>query len=66
LIDERRGRRVGAEAGLRVTGLLGVLAAAKRAGLVEEARPILDELIGTARFWIGAELCAEFLRAVGE
>lgn len=44
------------KAGVTVTGLLGVVAKAKQAGLIDLARPVLDELIQIARFWIGPEL----------
>ena len=53
-------------AGLAITGLLGVVAAAKPAGLIDSARPILDELIQTARFWTGADIYAEVLSELGE
>ncbi len=66
LVDERRGRRTAAAEGLKVMGLLGVVAGAKRAGLVDLAKPVLDELIRTARFWIGPELYAEVLAELGE
>ena len=66
LVDERRGRRIAAEAGLKVTGLLGVVARAKEAGLIDLAKPVLDELLQVARFWIGPELYAEVLVALGE
>jgi predicted nucleic acid-binding protein len=66
LVDERRGRRVASEAGLAITGLLGIIASAKRAGLVELAKPLLDELIHGARFWIGPDLYAEVLSELGE
>lgn len=66
LVDERRGRRSAIAAGLTVTGLLGVVATAKRAGLIDLAKPVLDELILVARFWIGAELYAEVLAGLGE
>src|SRR5438045_271943 len=56
LVDERRGRRIAAAAGLKATGLLGVLAGAKQAGLIDLVKPVLDELIQTARFWIGPDL----------
>ena len=49
-----------------VTGLLGVIAEAKRAGLIDAAKPVLDELIYTARFWIGPALYAEVLGKLGE
>lgn len=66
LVDERLGRRTATEAGLKVTGLLGVVAKAKEAGLIERAKPVLDELLQVARFWIGPELYAEVLTALGE
>jgi uncharacterized protein len=66
LVDEKRGRRIAAAAGLTVTGLLGVVARAKRTGLIDQAKPVLDQLIDIARFWIGPELYAEVLEQLGE
>jgi predicted nucleic acid-binding protein len=66
LVDERRGRRAAAADGLHVIGLLGVVASAKRAGLIDLGKPVLDELIQIARFWIGPDLYAEVLRELGE
>jgi Predicted nucleic acid-binding protein, contains PIN domain len=66
LVDERRGRRTATAEGLRVMGLLGVVARAKSAGLIDLVKPVLDELIGTARFWIGPDLYAEVLAELGE
>ena len=66
LVDERRGRRIATRLGLTVTGLLGVLAEAKKAGLIDQAKPVLDQLINEARFWIGPDLYAEFLAEQGE
>ena len=45
LVDERRERRAAEAAGLRITGLLGVLADAKRAGLIDLVQPVLDDLM---------------------
>jgi len=66
LVDERRGRRTAAALGLRIIGLLGVLAEAKQAGLIESVKPLLDELIQNARFWIGPDLYREVLVELGE
>jgi uncharacterized protein len=65
-VDERRARRTATAAGLAVTGLLGIVARAKRAGLIARAKPVLDELIQIARFWIAPELYAEVLKELGE
>jgi predicted nucleic acid-binding protein len=66
LVDERRARRTATAAGLTVTGLLGVVTGAKQAGLIDLAKPVLDELIQIARFWIGPDLYAEVLAELGE
>ncbi len=66
LIDERCGRRIASGMGLRLTGLLGVLAQAKRAGLLSTVKPVIDDLIAKANFWIAEELYARFLAELGE
>ncbi len=45
IIDERRGRRYAKRLGLRLTGTLGVLLAAKAKGLVPAVAPLIDELV---------------------
>ena len=66
LIDERRGWKIATERLLPSTGLLGVLAEAKKKGLIEMCRPILDEMTKSAGFWIGKELRAKYLASLGE
>ena len=66
LLDERLARRVAARFGLRFVGLLGVLIEAKAKGLLLQIRPILDQLISQAGFWIDPQLYADVLRAAGE
>ena len=65
LMDERRGRQQAMQAGLKVTGLLGVLLAAKQQSVIATAQPILDALIANG-FWVRDELYAETLRLAGE
>ena len=66
LIDERRGRRVARREGLPVIGLLGVLAQAKRRGLLDSLGSTLTDLQRVAGFRISDELKARVLAEVGE
>ena len=66
LIDERRSREVASRLKLRVVRLLGSLVEAKRRGLVQEVKPVLDDLIAKAGFWVGKELYALVLEAAAE
>ncbi|RZM79617.1 DUF3368 domain-containing protein [Leptolyngbya iicbica] len=66
LMDERLGRAAAIGAGLQVTGVLGILIAAKRNNLIREVKPLLDDLIEQVGFWIDAQLYAEVLQVVDE
>src|SRR3990172_7210156 len=66
LIDERRGRNVAARFGLKYVGLLGILVEAKHRGLIHSLKPVVDNLISKAGFWIKDSLYWEVLRAAGE
>ncbi len=45
LIDERLGRRAAANLGLKTTGALGILLAAKQQRLISAVKPVMDDLI---------------------
>ena len=66
LIDERRARAVATRLGLNVVGVLGVLVEAKRKALIPQLKPLLDDLITRAGFWVSAQLYEQVLQAVGE
>ncbi len=66
LVDERRARAAASLLALRFTGLLGVLVEAKHKGIVSLVKPVLDELIAKAGFWVDAKLLSQVLQAVGE
>ena len=66
LLDERLGRAIASRLGLRTLGLLGALLEAKHRGLVSSVKPILDDLVTKAGFWITSDLYDRVLRAVGE
>lgn len=66
LIDERLGRREASRLGLSITGMLGILLAAKKQNLVSAIRPIVDELISKAGFRISDQLYQEVMAVAGE
>lgn len=66
LIDERRGRTIASHLGLKFIGLLGALVEGKRRGYVAAVKPILDDLMAQAGFWVSGYLYARVLREVGE
>ncbi len=66
LLDERRGRQVASRLGPRFIGLLGVLLEAKREGLITAVKPVLDDVIVKAGFWISNHLYTRALQEVGE
>jgi uncharacterized protein len=45
LIDEREGRRIALNEGLKVTGVIGALLEAKRQNFIDEVKYALDKLI---------------------
>ena len=52
LIDEKKGRRIAKQYGLKIVGLLGILVLAKRKGHIEELKPVLEKLRTEANFYI--------------
>lgn len=66
LLDETQGRLSAASLGVPVIGLLGVLIEAKQQGLVAAVKPLLDDLISVAGFWIGKQLYAQVLKIANE
>ena len=66
LLDEEIGRVIAAHFSLRFIGLLGCLIEAKKRGLISAVRPVVDDLIGKADFWIGRPLYERVLQAADE
>ncbi|HEV2987289.1 MAG TPA: DUF3368 domain-containing protein [Candidatus Angelobacter sp.] len=66
LIDEQEGRQFAAQAGLKVTGVLGILLRAKLMGAIPALRPAIQLLRSKARFFISSSLEARILASAGE
>ncbi len=66
LIDEKKGRTVAEQAGLRYIGLVGVLIEARRRGVIPALRPILARLVKDAGFRLAPALQTAVIREVGE
>jgi predicted nucleic acid-binding protein len=44
IMDEKKGRRIALNLGLKLTGLLGIIIRAKEKGIIKEAKVLLDAL----------------------
>ena len=66
LLDERRGRTVASRFGIKFIGILGVLIEAKHKGVISAVKPVLDDLILAAGFWVKQPLYSRVLQTVGE
>jgi predicted nucleic acid-binding protein len=66
LIDERNGRREARRRGVELIGVLGVLLACKKAGLIDRVAPLLVLLEQTIRFRLAAHIRDSALRRAGE
>jgi len=65
LVDEKEARKEAFRIGIQFFGSMRVLKEAKRQGLVEKIKPILDELISSGTY-IGSSLYREFLTRMDE
>jgi len=65
ILDESNARMVARRRDLPVTGTLGVLIAAKDAGMVAAIRPLLSQL-SAAGFYISPQIIAHALGLAGE
>lgn len=65
LIDERMGYQIAQSQGITAIGTLTVLLMAKKVGLVEAVKPLLDAMISKGR-WYSKAVYQQFLRDIGE
>jgi uncharacterized protein len=65
LLDEKLGRFHAKHADLKVTGTIGILLRAKTEGLIDNLKPLLNELTEKG-VWINVKLMEEILDKAGE
>ncbi|HEX2224340.1 MAG TPA: DUF3368 domain-containing protein [Thermoanaerobaculia bacterium] len=65
VLDDMEGRRCAQSLGLPVIGTLGVVLRAKRQGVIEKARPVIEELRGVG-LYVSDPLIEQTLAHVGE
>ncbi len=65
LLDEEKARKSAVIAGFEIMGLLGLFVLAKNLGLIDEVRPLVDELT-IKRFRISDKIIEKTLKKAGE
>ncbi|MEL6843144.1 MAG: DUF3368 domain-containing protein [Bacteroidota bacterium] len=65
-IDERAGRRVAKSLGIKIIGLVGILIRGKEKNQIAAVKPVLDELMSKANFYIGHKFYQQILQELGE
>jgi predicted nucleic acid-binding protein len=65
ILDEIMGRRYAKQMNLKLTGTLGILLNAKKKGIINEIRPLLNELISKGS-WLNPALVAKAIEMAEE
>lgn len=66
LLDEKEARQIAKELKLQIIGTLGVLLLAKKKQVVPTIRPLLDNMINVAQYWVSESLYQQVLKQAGE
>ena len=66
LLDERRGRKVASNLRTQFIGLLGVIIEARHKAYILAVKPVLDDLVTKAGFWVSQQLYTRVLQVAGE
>ncbi len=66
LIDERLGRQVASRFGIKCIGVLGIIVEAKAKGLINQIKPLLEDLKSKAGFWMNDSLYSKILEIAKE
>lgn len=65
IIDDNNARKEAMKRGLRITGLIGILARAKENGILPAVRPVVQEL-EAASFYISEDILIALYERTGE
>ena len=65
ILDDRKARNVAREAGIPLTGTIGVILKAKETGIISEAAPMFERL-SESGFWMSDELRSQLRKLSGE
>ncbi|MGB0432601.1 MAG: DUF3368 domain-containing protein [Bacteroidia bacterium] len=66
IIDEKKGRAIATEKGLKIIGLIGILILLKRNGTIESLKPAIHKLTNEIGFRLSENLIKKVLEAVNE
>ncbi|NER45911.1 MAG: DUF3368 domain-containing protein [Symploca sp. SIO1A3] len=66
LIDERLGRKIALQYGLKIRGILGILVNVKNQEIIPTVKPLLDRLIRESGFWVNQVLYDRTLQESSE
>ncbi|MFM7367221.1 MAG: DUF3368 domain-containing protein, partial [Sphaerospermopsis kisseleviana] len=66
LLDEREARKVAKNMNLKLIGTLGILLLAKEQQIIAQVKPLLDEMIDIAQYWVNPKLYEQVLKQAGE
>jgi predicted nucleic acid-binding protein len=66
LLDEKSARQIAKNFNLQIIGTLGILVLAKQNQIIPQVKPLLDEMIIHARYWVNASLYQQILQQVKE
>src|SRR3972149_11509743 len=60
LMDERLGRNIASRSGQKCIGIMGILMEAKHKGIIDSVKPVVDDLITKAGFWVSNGLYQKY------
>jgi uncharacterized protein len=66
IVDDYEARKTATNLGLHITGLGGVLLEAKKQSFIKEVKPLLDQIIESAGFYLSAQVYNRILQFAGE